>query len=236
MTNDEILRALGWHESFHTRLQINKTRSELVQRSGIKATVFRYIQHLDIKHRTNNMLPLHLLRKSITDTLKATVYLNRRLLDQYLIELDQQNMLIELIPLLPHRKYHPDVIRNGIITQHGKVLYFIRQRILTPDIIEASVKLDPRIQTASSDLGPAPSKIETAKTNNQTTDPILILNKIVDCLDLSEPKKRASQVAFNLNNDLRDQFQLVCKQNGITIREGFHAALIIFCHNFNKPK
>lgn len=232
MTNDEILQALGWRNSFSTRMQINKSRSELVQRNGIKSAVFRYVQDLDAKHLTNNMLPLHLLRKSIADTLKSTVNLNRRLLDQYLIELDEKDMLIELIPLQSHKRYHPNVISNGISTQHGKILYFIQQRIETPRILESSVKLDPRIQTTSSDLGPAPSKIETAKSKQQSTEPIQFLKTAIDRLDLSSPKLRASQIAFMLNNDLRDHFEIVCKQQNISIREGLHVALIVFCKHF----
>jgi hypothetical protein len=232
-SDDDITKRLGVKSSYSYRLQIGKARSELVHKLGPKKVVLEFIRCLDQKHQTNNWLPIHILRESLKDLMPAKQKIPRELQDKILLELANSDHLIEL-GHLKKAQYSEYVVKQGIKAGQGKVLYFIRQKVITPEILEASVKLDPRILVSSSNLVQTPPTSKRASSELDPPDPVQILKKIVDSLDLSEPKKRASQVAFMLNKGLRAKFEAVCKQNGITIREGLHAALIVFNHNFGK--
>jgi hypothetical protein len=235
LSADDICERLCVENSASNRLQVEKARSELVRKLGHKKTIFEFIRCLDRIHKTNNWLPIHILRESLLNLIPSDLKISRAQQDKILIELASTDQLLEF-GYLKEAQYSQYVINQSIETGPGEIIYFIRQKVITADILEASAKLDPGSMKTSSDLvSPLPPS-KRASSKLDPRDPLQVLKNFVDHLDLSEPKERASQVAFNLNNDLKDQFQVVCQQNGISIREGFHVALTVFNHNFDKTK
>lgn len=236
LSADDICERLCVENSASNRLQVEKARSGLVRKLGHKKTLIEFIRCLDRIHKTNNWLPIHILRKSIRESLPTTLKIPREQQDKILIELANTDRLIEF-GYLKEAQYSQDVVSQCIKVGPGEIIYFIRQKVITADILEASAKLDPGSLKTSPDLvSSLPSSSKQASSKLDPPDPLQVLKNFVDHLDLSKPKERASQVAFNLNDDLKDQFQVVCQQHGISRREGFHAALTVFIDNFDKTK
>jgi len=232
-TTDKIIRRLDLADNAKSRNQIEQARIDLINLYGIKIAIFKYVQRLNHKHQTNNMLPIPILRKSLAKTLPAEFQQDKEQQDSILRELVTDNM-IELVPLPKDHQYTVDVFNEGLTDDQNVIKYFIRQKVWTPEILESIAKHNPRVLETRPELVSSTSAMQETSSELDPFKHQKILKKLTDKFDLSNPKERASKVAFELNKDLNNQFKMVCQQNNITIREGLHAALAIFCHNFKK--
>ena len=146
---DDIIKQFGGESSIINCQQLDKTRSELVHKIGQKETILKFIRCLDRRHQTNNWLPIHILRESLKKFLPLESHISRERQDEILMELTNTDQVLEF-GYLKKAQYEQYVIEQGIKLGPSKIIYFIRQKVITAAILEASSKLV--VRPKSSDM------------------------------------------------------------------------------------